>query len=70
MRQIVIWVTFSGLQSIDCKRSGLNHVSIGEVFMAKTPVTVTTILALANRNDPICVMLPQGTVMTVACCCS
>ncbi len=35
--------------------------------------TVTAVLALANRNDPICVALPKkahaSTIVTLTCCC-
>jgi hypothetical protein len=36
-------------------------------------VTFTTVLALANKTDPICVVLPKvdkaSTIVTAACCC-
>jgi hypothetical protein len=54
----------------------LRLVYIGEVCTQKQQqqqhATVTTVLALANRNDPICVVLPKvakaSTVVNFACC--
>jgi hypothetical protein len=50
---------------------------IGKVCMQKHQwqqhMTVTTVLALANGNDPMCVVLPKvakaSTVVTIACIC-
>jgi len=58
---------------IQIENSCLRLVYFWQSLYAKMSVTVTTILALANRDDPICVALPKlvkaSTTVTVVCRC-